>query len=212
MQTTVQQEAQLERFVRAVEASPHNLVSRRARDELRERHLPECAAFARALPAGPARLLDVGSGGGFPGMVVAILRPDLEVTLLDATRKKVEFLHEVAEDLGVSVRAVHGRAEELHRTSLGSSQDIVTARAVAPLDRLVGWTVPFLVPGGFLYAIKGQRWEQELAAAAPALREWGAETVATPEELAEGPDGARPLVVIIRRSPGPGAATTEGNR
>lgn len=202
----------LERYVRAVEESPHNLVSKRARTELRDRHLPECAAFAATLPQGPARVLDVGSGGGFPGMVVAILRPDLEVTLLDATRKKVAFLEEFAGAEGVSATAVHGRAEELARTELGGSFDLVTARAVAPLERLVGWTVPFLRPGGLLYAIKGSRWQEELDAAAPALREWDAEAVATPEELGDSPDGVRPLVVIIRRTPRAGASTSEGIR
>lgn len=212
MQTTMAQQEQLERFVHAVETSPHNLVSRRARAELRERHLPECSAFAETLPRGPAQVLDVGSGGGFPGMVVAILRPDLEVTLLDATRKKVEFLSVAAREMGIPVTAVHGRAEELSRTELGASFDLVTARAVAPLERLVGWTVPFLRPGGLLYAIKGGRWQDELDAAAQALREWGAEAVATPTELGDSPDGVRPLVVIIRRTPRPGASTTEGNR
>lgn len=202
----------LERYVHAVETSPHNLVSKRARTELRERHVPECAAFAASLPQGPARVLDVGSGGGFPGMVVAILRPDLDVTLLDATRKKVAFLQEFAASEDVPTTAVHGRAEELSRTELGGSFDLVTARAVAPLERLVGWTVPFLRPGGLVYAIKGGRWQEELDAAAPVLREWGAEAVATPEELGDSPDGVRPLVVIIRRTPSPGASTTEGIR
>ena len=212
MTPTAHQTALLERFVSAVEASPHNLVSKRARSELRERHLPECVAFAATLPRGPGRLLDVGSGGGFPGLVVAILRPDLEVTLLDATRKKVEFLRSVAADLDVSVTAIHGRAEEVARGELGGAFDLATARAVAPLERLVGWTVPFLRPGGFVYAIKGGRWEEELQAALGALRDWGAEVAATPRELGDSPDGTRPLVVIIRRTPGPGGSGTEGTR
>ena len=212
MQITADQQQQLDAFVQAVESSPHNLVSQRARTELRERHLPECVAFAATLPVGPARLLDVGSGGGFPGMVLGILRPDLDVTLLDATRKKVAFLSEVAVELDVPVQALHGRAEEIARTDLGGSFDLVTARAVAPLERLVGWTVPFLRPGGLLYAIKGGRWREELDAAASALRDWGAEAVATPEELGDSPDGVRPLVVIIRRTPRRGVSTTEGNR
>lgn len=201
MTTTSEQADRLERFIQAVETSPHNLVSRRARDELRDRHLPECAAFAAMLPAGPATLLDVGSGGGFPGLVVAILRPDLDVTLLDATAKKVEFLRQTAEELDVSLHAVHGRAEELQRTPLGSRFDLVTARAVAPLQRLLGWTVPFLRPGGLLYAIKGTRWLEEVHDASEALRAYGAEVVATPDELEPTPDDAAPLVVIIRRAP-----------
>lgn len=212
MSPTTEQQDQLERFVTAVESSPHNLVSKRARSELRARHLPECAAFATALPAGPARVLDVGSGGGFPGMVVAILRPDLDVTLLDATRKKIEFLRDIADDLDLEVEAHHGRAEELARAELGGSFDVVTARAVAPLERLVGWTVPFLRPGGLVYAIKGERWEEELEAAVGALRDWGAEAVATPEELGDDTDGPRPRVVIIRRTPRSGVTTTEGIR
>lgn len=212
METTREQTDALERFVQAVETSSHNLVSKRARTELRERHLPECAAFAATLPAGPARVLDVGSGGGFPGLVIAILRPDLDVTLMDATRKKVEFLREITDELGVPVTARHGRAEELCRTELGASFDLVTARAVAPLERLVGWTVPFLRPGGLVYAIKGGRWQEELDAATDALRDWGAEAVATPEELGDGLDGERPLVVIIRRTPRPGVSSTKGNR
>ncbi len=212
MEIAVRQTEMLERFVQAVEQSRHNLVSRRARTELRDRHLPECAAFAATLPQGPARVLDVGSGGGFPGLVIAILRPDLDVTLMDATKKKVEFLEEVAHELDVDVTAIHGRAEELSRTPLGASFDVVTARAVAPLDRLVGWTVPFLRPGGLVYAIKGGRWQEELDAAGEALRTWDAEAVATPEELGDSPDGDRPLVVIIRRTPRPGASSTKGNR
>lgn len=212
MEMSPAQEDALEQFVQAVEGSTHNLVSKRARTELRQRHLPECVAFAATLPRGPARVLDVGSGGGFPGLVIAILRPDLEVTLMDATRKKVEFLRDVADELGVAVQAWHGRAEELCRTALGASFDLVTARAVAPLERLVGWTVPFLRPGGLVYAIKGGRWQDELDGAATALRTWGAEAVATPEELGDGQAGDQPLVVIIRRTPRPGASSIKGNR
>lgn len=223
MEPTQEQLDRLERFVQAVERSPHNLVSKRARGELRERHLAECAAFAATLPTGPAEVLDVGSGGGFPGIVVAVLRPDLRVTLLDSTRKKVEFLNEMCETLGLAGYAVHGRAEELYRGELGSSFDLVTARAVAPLERLVGWTVPFLRPGGLLYAIKGERWEAELDEAADALRDWGAETVATPTDLdgerepgarAVGtrPDGVDPLVVIIRRTPNQRVSNREVHR
>lgn len=198
----------LEDFVQRVESSPHNLVSRRARTELRERHLAECRIFADMLPEGPARVLDVGSGGGFPGFVVAALRPDLEVTLLDATRKKVDFLAATGEALGVGCRTIHGRAEELWRGELASSFDLVTARAVAPLDRLVGWTVPFLRPGGLVYAIKGARWRRELDDAAAALREWGAEVAATPDEVGDGTDPRAPHVVIIRRSPRTGPPPT----
>jgi 16S rRNA (guanine527-N7)-methyltransferase len=198
-----QREELLRRFAAAVLASPHNLVSRRARAELWERHVRESVAFAQLLPSGRARLLDVGSGGGFPGLVVAIERPDLEVHLLDATAKKTAFLVETATLLGLANVEVHtGRAEELQRGSLGGSFDLVTARAVAALDRLLPWTVPFLRREGLLYAIKGERWREELHEATTVLRRVGARVVATPDDLphpGDAGDAARPAVVIIAR-------------
>lgn len=199
MELTDTQREQLEVFTRRVESSPHNLVSRRARDELRDRHVPECVALAASLPAGP-RLLDVGSGGGFPGVVIAITRPDLEVTLLDATAKKVQFLQETRETTGVPFHVEHGRAEDLRDTH-ANTFDLCTARAVAPLGRLLGWTVPFLRPGGLLYAVKGDRWRDELDEARTELRVWGAEVVATPDEIHTPDDTTSPMVVIIRRTP-----------
>jgi 16S rRNA (guanine527-N7)-methyltransferase len=193
----------LDQFADLVLASPHNLVSRRARAELRERHVQESAAFAATLPAGPLRVLDVGSGGGFPGLVIAIVRPDLQVELLEATGKKVEFLQEAAETLGLEVTVHHGRAEELRQGPLAGQFDLCTARAVAPLDRLIGWTVPFLKPGGFLYAIKGDRWEEELEQATTELRQWDAVVAATPRDLAGVGAADAPAVVIIRRVPDP---------
>ncbi|MBW3657108.1 MAG: 16S rRNA (guanine(527)-N(7))-methyltransferase RsmG [Actinobacteria bacterium] len=197
------EEERLAVFAAAVEESPHNLVSARAVTEIRTRHIPECVALARMLPDGPLRLLDVGSGGGFPGLVIAAVREDLEVTLLDSTRKKTEFLAETAVAMGVDVAVINERAEEA-AMSRGGRYDLVTARAVAPLERLIPWTVPFLTASGLVYAVKGDRWEQELDAAAPALRRWGASVVATPADIHQQDDDAtadRPKVVIIGRAP-----------
>jgi 16S rRNA (guanine527-N7)-methyltransferase len=196
-------QAALERFAALVASSPHNLVSRRARAELSTRHVPECVALAGLLPAGPARLLDVGSGGGFPGIVIAITRPELEVHLLDSTAKKTEFLAETVHELGLGNVTVHtGRAEELARGELRSSFDLITARAVAALDRLLAWTVPFLAPEGVLYAVKGERWRDELERATESLRRTGARVLATPDDLPQR-DGVRseewPRVVMIGR-------------
>jgi 16S rRNA (guanine527-N7)-methyltransferase len=191
----------LERFARLVAASPHNLVSRRAREELSTRHVPEAVAVADLLPRGPGRLLDVGSGGGFPGLVIAIVRPELEVHLLDATAKKTAFLRATAAELGVPVTVHTGRAEELHRTELGASFDLVTARAVAPLSRLLPWTIPFLRPAGVLCAVKGERWREELEEATPVLAQMGARVLATPDDLPEaGPGGTTPRVLLLSRT------------
>jgi 16S rRNA (guanine527-N7)-methyltransferase len=190
----------LERFARLVASSPHNLVSKRARAELMTRHVPEAVAVARLLPQGTGRLLDVGSGGGFPGMVIAIVRPDLQVHLLDATAKKTEFLRRAAAAVGVEVTVHTGRAEELVRTDLGGSFDLVTARAVAPLARLLPWTIPFLRAGGVLCAVKGERWEEELRAAEPLLGRLGARVLATPEDLpAADPGTVTPRVLLLSR-------------
>ena len=184
----------------AIRTSPHNLVSRRARGELTDRHLPECRAFAHVLPP-DRRVLDLGSGGGLPGLVIALERPDLAVELLEATGKKVTFLRETAQSLGVQVAVHQGRAEDLGRSTLAGRFEVVTARALAPLDRLAGWAAPFLTPGGCLYAIKGARWQEELDAAGPTLRAHGLEVVGTPEDhpqLRPDPDSPhRPLVVML---------------
>lgn len=194
----------LEAFAAEVRESPHNLVSRRARDELMERHVPEAVALARLLPAGGQRLLDVGSGGGLPGMVIAVVRPELEVHLLDATAKKVRFLEATADRLGVPVTVHHGRAEEVAQGPLRAGFDLVTARAVAPLGDLLAFTLPFLTPAGVVYAIKGERWSEELQAARQALRRLGGTVLATPDDLSPGPgddpDGVAPRVVMLGRA------------
>jgi 16S rRNA (guanine527-N7)-methyltransferase len=113
-----------------------------------------------------ARLADIGSGGGIPGIPLAIARPDLQVTLVEATQKKATFLVAVAAALGltnVSVRAE--RAEQLGKGDLRGAFDAVTARAVGRLVMLVPLTVPFVRPGGLVLLIKGQRAEEELAEA-----------------------------------------------
>jgi 16S rRNA (guanine527-N7)-methyltransferase len=191
--------AALKIFAEAVRTSEHNLVSRRARDELEERHIPECVAFAGMLPSGAGDLLDVGSGGGFPGLVVAAVRPDLRVTLLEATGKKAQFLQETADAMGLRVRVLHGRAEDL-LSAHAHRFDLVTARAVAPLDRLLPITLPFLRAGGLLYAIKGDRWAEELQEALGVLQRMRARVLSTPEDVPSGDAAATahtPKTVII---------------
>lgn len=120
-----------------------------------------------SVPAG-ARVLDVGSGGGVPGIPLAIARPDLRVTLLDATEKKVAFLRAAAAELGLTnVEAVCGRAETV---ALGAPFDVVTARAVAKIAVLLGWTAPFARAGGLLLFIKGARADEELREAGAMLK------------------------------------------
>jgi 16S rRNA (guanine527-N7)-methyltransferase len=192
----------LQRFAGLLRASPHNLLSPKGLEELETRHFPEATHFAASLPEG-VRLLDIGSGGGLPGIVVALARPDLEVHLLDATKKKCAFLEEACAALAVPATVHHGRAEDLARGPLGHSFDVVTARAVAPLERLVPWAAPYLRSGGRLHAIKGERWLQELEAATDALSLHGMEVVETPLEgerpTEDAGHPARPRVVVLER-------------
>lgn len=151
-----------------------------------ERHILDALTLLPLLPDVPAggSLLDIGSGGGIPGIPLAIARPDLHITLVEATQKKASFLSAVSAAMGlsnVSVRAE--RAESLVRGELHSAFDVVTARAVARLITLAPLTLPFARPGGLVLLIKGQRAEEELAEASTVLRKQRAaheRTVATP--------------------------------
>lgn len=135
-----------------------------------ERHVLNCAAIAPLLPHNVA-VVDIGSGAGLPGVVLAVLRPDVAVTLVEPLLRRSDFLHEVVAELGLANATVdRERAEErASRRSAGPLADVVTARAVAPLARLLSWAVPLVRPGGEILLIKGASAQAEIAAAAPAL-------------------------------------------
>jgi 16S rRNA (guanine527-N7)-methyltransferase len=125
-----------------------------------------------------SRVIDIGSGGGVPGIVLALARPDLSFTLVESTAKKANFLVAVIEALGlanVTVRAE--RAEKLLADGLRGTFDVCTARAVARLDALLPWTAPFVRPGGRVLLIKGQQAETELAEARKVLARTRAQLV-----------------------------------
>ena len=123
------------------------------------------------------------------------MRPEIEVHLIEATTKKAEFLAAVAGEQGLRVVVHNGRAEDLARTDLAGSFDLVTARAVARLDRLIPLCAPFLERTGRLYAIKGERWGDEVTDAKSEMRRRGVEVLSSP---AEYPD-LDPRVVVIGR-------------
>jgi len=151
----------------ATEGTVRGMIGPREVPRLWERHLLNSAAIASLVPVG-ARVVDVGSGAGLPGIPLALARPDLTVTLLEPLARRVAFLTECVHRLGLKrVTVVRGRAEEGPiRRQLGGA-DVVTARAVAPLDKLAGWCLPLLRPGGLLLAMKGSTAAAELAATGP---------------------------------------------
>jgi 16S rRNA (guanine527-N7)-methyltransferase len=130
------------------------LIGPREVDRLWERHLFNSAVLAELVPQ-DCRVVDVGSGAGLPGVPLAIARPDIRLTLLEPMARRVAWLQEVVDTLGLDVEVMRGRAEEPEvRRRLGGS-DIVTARAVAPLEKLARWCLPLLRSGGQLLALKG---------------------------------------------------------
>lgn len=150
------------------------LIGPREAPRIWERHLLNSAAVAELIP--PAvRVVDVGSGAGLPGLVLAIARPDLSVVLLEPMARRTSFLTEVVAALGLtaSVTVVRARAEEVVGRLPGGPADIVTARAVAPLDRLAGWCLPLLEMGGRLLAIKGASAAAEAEEHAAVVRRLG---------------------------------------
>ena len=132
-------------------------------EEIIVKHLADCCLAFSYIPKG-ARVLDVGCGGGFPCLPMAIVRPDLTVVGLDSTGKKVDYVNESAVLLGLSnLSAICGRAEDLANTDLRESFDVVTARAVAALPILCELCAPFVKVGGVFCALKGARADEEVA-------------------------------------------------
>jgi 16S rRNA (guanine527-N7)-methyltransferase len=134
-------------------------------------HVGDALTLLPHLPPEVRRLADVGSGGGVPGVVLAIARPEIHVTLIESTRKKADFLRATAAELKLANLAVEPRrAEEVARTSQRESFDVVVARAVALLPILVEWLLPLAKVGGFALAMKGPKSVDELKQAEPAIR------------------------------------------
>lgn len=157
-----------------------------------ERHLLNSAVLSEAIPEG-ATVCDIGSGAGLPGLALAIARPDLRVTLVEPLLRRTTFLDEVAERLGLEhVEVVRGRADSLHGER---TYDVVTSRAVAPLSRLLEWSMPLVGPSGALVAMKGQSVEDEIVEAGPVLKRY---RCAEPEVLTLGAEVVDPPTRVVR--------------
>jgi len=155
-----------------------NLTAIREADQAWTRHVLDSLSLLPHLDLAPdSRIVDVGAGGGLPGLVLAIARPDLQFTLIDSVGKKVRHIAQCAQELRLeNVLAIHGRAEDLaglHRKEPSQHReayDAGIARALAPLPVLVELVIPFVRVGGSFVAIKGERAEEELKSAGKALR------------------------------------------
>jgi 16S rRNA (guanine527-N7)-methyltransferase len=178
-------------------AVTRGLIGPREVPRLWERHLLNSAAVAELVPH-PCWLVDLGSGAGLPGIVLAMLLPDVTVTLLEPMLRRVTFLEECVHALGLAnARVCRGRAEELAGRL---SADVVTARAVAPLDRLAGLALGLARPGGTVLAIKGAGAQREVAAARRTLRELGVRSV---DVVRAGDGKVDPAATVVRLIAGP---------
>lgn len=148
------------------------LIGPREVDRLWDRHLLNSAVVGEHIPHG-ARVIDVGSGAGLPGVPLCLSRPDLDITMLEPMARRVAWLEEVIDTLSLSARVVRGRAEEPAIKQQLAGADVVTARAVAPLARLWTWSAPLLRQGGRLVALKGESAEAEVARDGAEVRRMG---------------------------------------
>lgn len=208
VRVTREQSAAFDRYrdLLSSEAGRYGLTSLRDPEAVQTRHFDESLAFLEAIEregevGSPA--IDIGTGAGIPGIPIKIVRPQLVLTLLDATRKKTEFLHKAVWELGLEgVTIVAGRAEEVaHDAGHREQYALAMAKAVAPLRVLAELALPFLRVGGHLAAQKGSSAEREVREAARAIEVCGGEIVSA--ERFETPGTAVPQTIILIRKVAP---------
>jgi 16S rRNA (guanine527-N7)-methyltransferase len=177
------------------------LIGPREVSRLWERHVLNSAAVAEAVPSG-ARVVDIGSGAGLPGIPLGLARPDVTLTLVEPMARRVEFLDEVvagiAAPTGRAWRVVRGRAEDRGVATAVGVVDVVTARAVAPLPRLVGWCRGLMRPGTQLVALVGSRALAELPGLVPELEAAGMRNIHS-RAVGAGLGEAATTVVVMTR-------------
>jgi 16S rRNA (guanine527-N7)-methyltransferase len=168
------------------------LIGPREAPRLWDRHLLNCAVLTELLDK-DLDVCDIGSGAGLPGLVVAIRRPDLRVTVVEPLLRRSSFLAEVVATLGLTnVEVLRARAEELHGQRDFS---VVTSRAVAPLPRLLDWCMPLVRGGGEMLAMKGSSAAEEIQQSTRELRRWGAGIA---QVVSVGRDVIDPQATVIR--------------
>ena len=180
-----------------------NLTAIREPEGVARLHMLDCAALVNCAQFEGKTLIDVGTGAGFPGLPLKILVPSLEVTLLDSLNKRVDWLNEVAGQLGLAgVSAIHARAEEQAQVKgFRDGFDFATARAVADLRLLAELCLPFVKVGGWFLSMKSVESDQELEQAAHAIKLLGGRVRETVDYAIPGSDVTHREVVIEKVAP-----------
>ncbi|MCD8212277.1 MAG: 16S rRNA (guanine(527)-N(7))-methyltransferase RsmG [Oscillospiraceae bacterium] len=180
-----------------------NLTSVTEPEDVARMHMLDCAALLNCADLCGKTVLDVGTGAGFPGVVLKILEPSLELTLLDSTEKRLEWLKDVCRTLHLeNVRFIHARAEEAaHLEELREHFDVTVSRAVASMSILAELCLPFLKIGGQLLAMKAGNSGQEISRAATAIVTLGGEPESTYMYTIPGTDVVRAVARAVKRRP-----------
>lgn len=170
--------------------------------EVAQKHMLDCAALLGAARFQGKSVIDVGSGAGFPGLVLKLCEGSIDLTLLDSLQKRVDWLEEAAQALGVSVTALHGRAEELGKTpELREQFDIATARAVADLRILCELCLPLVKVGGVFLAMKAEDCRDEVDAAGRCISLLGGRLLKSYTYQVPGTDLTRRVIRVEKIAP-----------
>lgn len=172
--------------------------------EVAQKHMLDCAALLGAAEFAGKKVIDVGTGAGFPGLVLKLCQREIDLTLLDSLRKRVDWLAEVSAQLGVQVTAIHGRAEELGKTpEMRETFDIATARAVADLRMLCELCLPFVKVGGVFLAMKAEDCRDEVDASGRCISLLGGRLQSAYTYQVPGTDLVRRVIRVEKIAPTP---------
>ena len=153
-------EDQIQRYAQFLAGAgiERGLIGPKEGDRIWERHIANCIPITTIIPQG-VRVVDIGSGAGLPGVVIALARPDLRVSLVEPLQRRVDFLNEIVAELGLDIEVIRGRAERVKKQF-----EVVTARAVAPLEKLINISWHMIPKTGSLMAMKGESAADEILA------------------------------------------------
>lgn len=179
-----------------------NLTAVRDRDEAMQKHLADSLSVTDMPEYTKAQsIIDIGTGAGFPGALLAIADPDKSFVLLDSTLKRLKVIDEFCGELGISnVTTLHARAEEISRKPEYNGQfDLCVSRAVAGLDKLAGWCLPFVKQGGYFIAYKGENYEAEVSDAAKALKKHRGKIDRAVKTVSSSEDISGHVLLVIKK-------------